>query len=121
MKRQWEPSGDRLLAAVISGEARNLTATWTEPDSEQVAAAAARLRAVAHGRDDLLAERAGVLIGFYGDDPLEPERARARAAARCLLAAMSEPDEKLVMQWIETGQQRRRQADTPPAQHPPGG
>jgi hypothetical protein len=113
VKRQWAPAADRLIIAELAGTAQRLSGQWQEPSEADIAAAAAELRAVARGRDDLLAERAGVLIGFYGDDPQPQNRTRAYTQARFLLAAMASPDEDLVLAWTETGQERRRHADTP--------
>jgi hypothetical protein len=106
VKRQWAPAADRLIIAELAGTAQRLSGQWQEPSEADIAAAAAELRAVARGRD-------GVLIGFYGDDPQPQNRTRAYTQARFLLAAMASPDEDLVLAWTETGQERRRHADTP--------
>ncbi len=58
----------------------------------------AELREVAADRPDLLAEEAGILLGFHHGGPDEP---RARAEAQLLIAAGA--DESLIPQWIEEG------------------
>jgi hypothetical protein len=56
------------------------------------------LREIAGGRGDLLAEVAGLLIGYYRRTAEEP---RARAAAYYCMAAGAELG--LVPRWIEVG------------------
>ena len=69
----------------------------------------AELREVAADRPDLLAEEAGILLGFHHGGPDEP---RARAEAQLLIAAGA--DESLIPQWIEEGRRRAQAARMPP-------
>jgi hypothetical protein len=56
------------------------------------------LREIAGGRSDLLAEVAGLLIGYYRRSA---DELRARAAAYYCMAAGAEVD--LIPRWIEVG------------------
>jgi hypothetical protein len=94
------PEPDRQMVARLAGMAQ-LHASWREPTKAETAAAAAQLREIAGGRGDLLAEAAGLLIGFYGRTV---EECRAQAAARYCIAAGADPD--LVPRWIEVGSRR---------------
>jgi hypothetical protein len=58
------PDSDRLIVARISGVAMR-HARWREPAEDEIAAAAAELGEVAGDRPDLLAEEAGILLGFH--------------------------------------------------------
>jgi hypothetical protein len=71
---------DQILCAMIEGTARGLV---TDKEVTQ-AEAVRRLRALADGRADLLAEAAGVSFGFAGDDPTK--WAMRRAGELCLAA-----------------------------------
>ena len=55
---------DRLLAARLDGIAKR-HAGWRQPTEPETAAAVEKLRAIAADRPDLLAEVAGILLGFY--------------------------------------------------------
>ena len=71
------------------------------------------LTEIAGGRGDLLAEVAGLLVGYYRRTA---EKARAEAAARYCIAAGADLD--LIPPWIEVGRHRgavaRRTAGTGP-------
>jgi hypothetical protein len=71
-------------------------ASWREPAEDEIAAAVAELREVAGDRPDLLAEEAGILLGFHEGGLNEP---KARSAAQLLIAAGT--DETLIPRWIE--------------------
>ena len=86
--------------ARISGIARR-HASWREPAENEIAAAVAELREVVGDRPDLLAEEAGVKVGFHEGGLDEP---RAKAAAQLLIAAGA--DESLLPGWIEEGRRR---------------
>jgi hypothetical protein len=58
------PGSDRLIIARISGVALR-HANWREPADDEMTAAAAEFREVAGDRPDLLAEEAGILLGFH--------------------------------------------------------
>ena len=64
--------------------------------------AVAELSDLAGGRADLLAEQAGLLIGFSEGTVMEPFK---RCAAGLLIAAGA--DESLVPQWVEEGRCRQ--------------
>jgi hypothetical protein len=80
-----------------------------KPAGDEIAAAAAELREVAGGRPDLLAEEAGILLGFHEGGLKEP---RARCAAQLLIAAGA--DESLIPAWIEEGRRRAGLRRHPP-------
>ena len=69
-----------------------------QPTEAETAAAVGELREIAGGRGDLLAEVAGLLIGYYRHTAEEP---RARAAAYYCMAAGAEV--RLIPRWIEVG------------------
>ena len=106
------PDHDRLLVARISGIARR-HASWREPTGPELAAAVAELREVAGDRPDLLAEEAGIQLGFHEGGLDEP---RAKAAAQLLIAAGA--DESLIPQWAEQGLRRAEAARLPPFSRP---
>ena len=91
------PDSDRLIVARISGVAMR-HANWREPAGDEIAAAAAELREVAGDRPDLLAEEAGILLGFHEGGLNEP---RARSAAQLLIAAGA--DENLITGRMDRG------------------
>lgn len=95
------PPDDRLLAAKLTGLAQH-HARWRELTEAETALAVAELRVLAAGRADLLAEQAGLLIGFSEgaiDETL------SRRAAGLLIAAGA--DETLVPRWVDEGRRRR--------------
>ena len=102
------PYSDRLIVARISGVAMR-HASWREPAGDEIAAAAAELREVAGDRPDLLAEEAGILLGFHEGGLNEP---RARSAAQLLIAAGA--DGSLIPGWIEEGRRRAGLRRHPP-------
>ena len=95
------PAADRLLAAELHGTAER-HAKWGDLTEDEHATAVAELRDLAAGRADLLAEEAGLLIGFYEGTINEPVKCNA---ARLLIAAGA--DQELVPGWIEEGRKRR--------------
>jgi hypothetical protein len=108
-----EPEADQQTVARLTGAAGR-HAPWREPTAAETAAAVAELREIAGDRGDLLAEVAGLLIGFYRQTNQER---KAAAAARYCIAAGADPD--LIPQWIEEGQSRAAFARQPP--HPGSG
>ena len=106
------PDRDRLLVARISGIAKR-HAQWRAPTGAEIAAAVAELREVVGDRPDLLAEEAGIVLGFHEGGLDEP---RAKAAARLLIAAGA--DESLIPQWIQEGRRRSEAARLPPFSRP---
>jgi hypothetical protein len=95
-----EPEADQLTVARLTGAAGR-HAPWREPTAAETAAAVAELREIAGDRGDLLAEVAGLFIGFYRETNQER---KAEAAARYCVAAGANPD--LIPQWIEVGRGR---------------
>jgi hypothetical protein len=86
--------------ARLTGAARR-HARCLESTEAETAAAVAELREIAGDRGDLLAEIAGLLIGFYRGTV---EDLQAQAAAGYCIAAGADPD--LIPRWIEIGQCR---------------
>jgi hypothetical protein len=91
---------DRLMAARIAAitrrHARGRALTGVEE-----AAALAELAEVAHGRVDLLAEEAGLAIGFHDQDIDAPRY--LQIAQLCIKAGA---DTSLISGWIEEGRRR---------------
>jgi hypothetical protein len=91
---------DRLLVAVITGEARH-RARWRPLTADEEAAAVTELQALAGGRADLLAEVAGI---FEGTSEGELDEPLARQAAH--LCRLAGADETLILQWAAEGKRR---------------
>jgi hypothetical protein len=87
------------IAAITRRHARGRALTGVEE-----AAALAELAEVAHGRVDLLAQEAGLAIGFHDRDIDAPMY--LQIAQLCIKAGA---DTALISRWIEEG--RRRAAD----------
>src|SRR5580658_6068612 len=105
-----EPSArerDQLMVPRLTGAAWR-HAPGREPTGAETATAVAELREIAGDRGDLLAEVAGLLIGFYRETKQER---KAQAAARYCVAAGADPD--LIPHWIEEGQSRAAVARQP--------
>jgi hypothetical protein len=101
---------DQLTVARLTGAAWRHASGW-EPTGAGTAAAVRELREIAGGRGDLLAEVAGLLIGYYRRTA---EELKARAAAYYCIAAGAGLD--LIPRWIETGRSRAAAARLiPPA------
>jgi hypothetical protein len=86
--------------ARLTGAARR-HARCLESTEAETAAAVAELREIAGDRGDLLAEVAGLLIGFYRRTV---EDLQAQAAAGYCIAAGADLD--LIPRWIEVGRCR---------------
>jgi hypothetical protein len=101
---------DQLTVARLTSAAwRN--ASGQQPGGAEAALAVAELREIAGRRDDLLAEVAGLLIGYYRQTAGE---ARARAAAYYCIVAGAGLD--LIPRWVEVGCSRAAAARLiPPA------
>ncbi len=108
MRAAAGPEADQLTVARLTGAAGR-HAPWRAPTEAETAAAVEELREIAGDRGDLLAEVAGLLIGFYRET--DQER-KAQAAARYCIAAGADPD--LIPRWIEEGQCRAAFARRPP-------
>ena len=108
-----EPSArerDQLMVPRLTGAAWR-HAPGREPTEAETDAAVRELREIAGQRADLLAEVAGLLIGYYRRSADEQ---RARAAAYFCMTAGA--DLKLIPRWIDVGRARAAAARLiPPA------
>jgi hypothetical protein len=95
-----ETEFDRLTVARLAAAARR-DAPRRRPTEAETAAVARELREIAGDRADLLAEVAGLLLGYYSHTAEEP---RSRAAAHYCVAAGADPG--LIPRWIEVGRRR---------------
>ena len=86
---------------------------WHEPTEGETAAAIAELREIAGDRPDLLAEQAGILLGFHEGGLDEP---RAKAAASFCIAAGA--DQGLIPRWVKVGRERAELPGRPPFSRP---
>ena len=110
MSEQAARERDQLTVARLTGAAWRHAAGW-EPSGAPTGAAVRELRQIAGRRGDLLAEVAGLLIGYYRRTAEEP---KARAAAYYCIAAGAGLE--LIPRWIETGCSRAAAARLiPPA------
>ena len=106
---------DRLTVARLTGAAWRHASGW-EPAGAGTAAAVRELREIAGARGDLLAEVAGLLIGYYRRTA---EERKARAAAYYCMAAGAGVE--LIPRWVEVGCSRAAAARLiPPAVHGAG-
>jgi hypothetical protein len=93
------PRKDRILLAHITGIAhRHASVSPAQRDST---AAVAELAELAAGRSDLLAERAGIAIGFHEGDLAEAHH--LSVAQLCLEAGA---DQTAIPHWIAEGRRR---------------
>jgi hypothetical protein len=97
--KRSKPDPDGVTAAQLAGTAGR----YVSRKPLDVDAAVAELREIANGRGDLLAERAGLTLGFYARDNRN-EWARKAVVAALLIAAGA--DLTRLTEWIEEGQQR---------------
>jgi hypothetical protein len=102
-----ELEADEQTVARLTGAAGR-HAPGREPTAAETAAAVEELREIAGNRGDLLAEVAGLFIGYYRETNQER---KAEAAARYCVAAGADPD--LIPQWIEEGRSRAALARQP--------
>jgi hypothetical protein len=101
---------DQLAVARLTGTAWGC-APRREPTAAETALAVRELREIAAGRGDLLAEVAGLLIGYYRRTAEEP---KARAAAYYCITAGAALE--LIPRWVEVGCSRAAAARLiPPA------
>jgi hypothetical protein len=94
-----KPDRDGITTAQLAGAAGR----YAGRKPLDVGAAVAELREIANGRGDLLAERAGVTLGFYARENRD-EWPRKALAAALLIAAGA--DLTRLMEWIAVGQER---------------
>jgi hypothetical protein len=93
------PDPDGVTTAQLAGTA----ARYASREPLDVDAAVAELQEIADGRGDLLAERAGVTLGFYARENRD-EWSRKALQAALLIAAGA--DLTRLPEWIEEGQDR---------------
>jgi hypothetical protein len=78
-----KPDPDRITTAQLAGTAGR----YASRKPLDVEAAVTELRQIANGRGDLLAERAGVILGFHDEDARDGRwPRRALEAALCIAA-----------------------------------
>jgi hypothetical protein len=97
-----KPDPDRLLCAWLSGAAMRLARA-----GGSITDAVAELRQLADGRDDLLAQEAGVLIGAWSAHPDTDTGHRVLAASLLVVAGA---DLDALDRWVDEG---RRRAEAP--------
>ena len=91
---------DELFVARLTAAAQR-HAPGREPTDAETAAAVEELNEITRARGDLLAEVAGLLMGYYRSTAEEP---KAEAAAHFCISAGADLD--LVPRWIEVGRRR---------------
>jgi hypothetical protein len=94
-----KPHSDGITRAGIAGTAGR----YVSRKPLDVDAAVAELWEIADGRGDLLAERAGVTLGFYARENRDEWSRRALQAALLIAAGA---DLTRLSEWIEEGQRR---------------
>ena len=126
-RRQWSAKACRPLKGVLSSAAATVQEHGSEtrqsrpcrhhgpPDRRRhgipyasrkpldVDAAVAELREIADGRGDLLAERAGVILGFHDEDARDGRWPRRALEAALCIAAVA--DLTGLTEWIAAGQE----------------
>jgi hypothetical protein len=115
MSRASAREQDQLTVARLTGAAWRHGSGW-EPAESGTAAAVRELREIAGARSDLLAEVAGLLIGYYRRTA---DERRARAAAYYCMAAGAGVE--LIPRWIEVGCSRAAAARLIPPAVPAAG
>jgi hypothetical protein len=93
------PDPDGITTAQLAGT----VGRYVSRKPLDVKAAITELREIANGRGDLLAERAGITLGFYARENRD-EWTRKAVVAALLIAAGA--DLTRLTEWIEKGQQR---------------
>jgi len=96
MPRYPKGDPDRILAAKLNGRAQRLASA-----GGSVTDAVADLEAMAHGRRDLLAKEAGLMIGWWS---AKAGTGDYLVAAGLLVMAGADLDQ--LAHWIEIGRQR---------------
>jgi hypothetical protein len=90
---------DGIVTAQLAGTAGR----YVSRKPVDVDAAIAELREIAAGRGDLLAERAGVTLGFYARENRVEWQSKALQAALLIAAGA---DLTRLAEWIAVGQER---------------
>ena len=104
------PTPDSLLTARLAGAVQRYASRPAAEPAEPVA----KLRHLAGGRADLLAEVAGLIWGYHRHEAHSAEWARHERAVLLLLDAGADPE--AVPRWYEVGRDRanRRFLSAPP-------
>ncbi|GAA2074389.1 hypothetical protein GCM10009780_08080 [Actinomadura alba] len=111
--KHYLPEPDDLIVAALHGAASR-HAGWTAPEGSARQAAVTELREIAGGRTDLLAQVAGLLLGYA--PPGDAMHEHNRIAAELLIDAGADPG--AVRAWIEIGGERRANARARPFSRP---
>jgi hypothetical protein len=94
-----KPDPDGITTAQLAGT----TGRYAGRKPLDVEAAVTELREIANGRADLLAERAGITLGFYAHENRDEWQRKALEAASCIAAGA---DLTRLTEWIAVGQER---------------
>jgi hypothetical protein len=94
-----KPDPDGVTTAQVAGT----VGRYVSRKPLDVDAAITELREIANGRGDLLAERAGITLGFYARENRDEWRRKALQAALLIAAGA---DLTRLTEWIAVGQQR---------------
>ena len=94
-----KPDPDGITTAQLAGT----VGRFVSRKPLDVEAAVTELREIASGRGDLLAERAGITLGFYARDNRDEWQSKALAAALLIAAGA---DLTRLTEWIAVGQGR---------------
>jgi hypothetical protein len=98
------PDPDGITTARLAGTAGR----YASRQPLDVAVALAELREIASGRGDLLAERAGIILGFRDREERDGIWPRKALEAALLIAAGA--DLERLPEWVAEGQRRAAQA-----------
>jgi hypothetical protein len=96
-RRRPDPDG------ITTDQLAGTTSHYVSRKPLDVEAAVAELREIAGGRGDLLAERAGVTLGFYAHENRDEWQGKALQAALLIAAGA---DLTRLTEWIAEGQRR---------------
>jgi hypothetical protein len=88
---------------IITAQLAGTAGRYVSRKPLDVEAAVAELREIADGRGDLLAERAGITLGFYAGEKRDEWPRRALEAVLLIAAGA---DLTRLSEWIAVGQER---------------
>ncbi|HEY8112864.1 MAG TPA: hypothetical protein VII16_08345 [Actinomycetes bacterium] len=94
-----KPDPDGIVTAQLAGT----VGRYVSRKPLDVEATVAELREIANGRADLLAERAGITLGFYAGENRDEWQHQALEAALLIAAGA---DLTRLSEWIAVGQER---------------
>jgi hypothetical protein len=113
-RRRRRPDPDGITIAQLAGTAGR----FVSRKPLDVEAAVTELREIANGRSDLLAERAGITLGFYTRENRDEWQRKALEAALLIAAGA---DLTRLTEWIEEGSSGRKGCARREAQRRPRG